>query len=159
MITAEEIKVAEIRALSWKQPYAHLMLKGKQETRRWSTKYRGLVLICASATPYTDKQFYDISGVTQYNRAQNLLPRVLNQFGPQIINGHAIAIGRLVDCQNMQHSGFSIEELQEKTFVLYHGNLYVHFYKDVQTIKPFPWKGSQGWRILTPEQKEQIILL
>ena len=39
-----------IRALSLKQPYANLVASGKKsmETRTWSTKYRGDMLICAS---------------------------------------------------------------------------------------------------------------
>lgn len=53
----------EIRALSWKEPYASLMLHGKIETRPWSTKYRGLVLVCASQKPYTEAELMGIAGV------------------------------------------------------------------------------------------------
>jgi hypothetical protein len=44
----------EIRALTWKEPYASLMLHGKIETRTWYTKYRGLVLICAGLKHYNE---------------------------------------------------------------------------------------------------------
>jgi len=39
-----------IKALSLKQPYANWIAEGKKtiETRSWSTRYRGDVLICAS---------------------------------------------------------------------------------------------------------------
>ena len=49
-------EIEPIKALSWKQPYASLMLKGKIETRSWPTNYRGLVLICASKAPYSIKE-------------------------------------------------------------------------------------------------------
>jgi hypothetical protein len=42
----------KLMALSWKQPYAELMLHGKIETRTWQTKYRGWVMVCASKQPY-----------------------------------------------------------------------------------------------------------
>lgn len=40
----------KIRALSLQQPYANLVASGKKtlETRKWSTPYRGDMLICAS---------------------------------------------------------------------------------------------------------------
>jgi hypothetical protein len=39
-----------IKALSLKQPYANLIAEGKKtiETRSWTTRYRGDILICAS---------------------------------------------------------------------------------------------------------------
>lgn len=39
-----------MKALSLKQPYANLIAQGKKtiETRKWSTKYRGDIVICAS---------------------------------------------------------------------------------------------------------------
>jgi len=41
-----------IRALSLQQPYANLVAQGQKtlETRKWSTNYRGDILICASTT-------------------------------------------------------------------------------------------------------------
>jgi hypothetical protein len=40
----------QIRALSLQQPFANLVTSGKKtlETRKWTTPYRGDVLICAS---------------------------------------------------------------------------------------------------------------
>lgn len=55
----------ELRALSWKEPFASLMLLGKIETRVWDTKYRGLVLICASKQIYTADEIRHISGDEQ----------------------------------------------------------------------------------------------
>jgi len=64
--------------------------------------------------------------------------------------GNAIAIGRLVNCRPMN------PEDEDKCFVQYHPDLYCHIYENVKAIKPFPWKGMQGWTILTSEQIRQI---
>lgn len=155
IITQEEIQKSEIKALTWKQPFATLMLYGKQETRAWNTKVRGLVLICSSVKNYVSEEVFDIAGATQYNRIHARLQT--GRF--KVINGFAIGIGRLADSQNMQECAFSLEELEEKTFVSYRSHLWVHFYEDVRPIKPFEWKGGQRWRNVTPEQKSKIILL
>jgi hypothetical protein len=42
-----------MKAISLKQPYANLVAEGKKtlETRKWTTKYRGDLLICSSQRP------------------------------------------------------------------------------------------------------------
>ena len=82
-------------ALSWKQPFGIAMLHGKIETRTWNTKYRGLVLICASRIPYSKNQIIEITGAHQFNR----LNEVCNGLTSKV--GNAIAVGRLVDCRKM----------------------------------------------------------
>lgn len=49
-------------------------------------------------------------------------------------------------------------EDENDAFVIYDPAKWVHRYSDAAKIKPFPWKGSQGWTILTEEQKKQIQL-
>lgn len=46
----------QVTALSLKQPYANLIATGKKtiETRKWSAKYRGDILICASLSGKED---------------------------------------------------------------------------------------------------------
>ncbi len=122
-------------ALSWKQPFATAMLHGKIETRTWNTNYRGLVLICASKLPYINKVILNITGERQYIRLMELF------FGGLVL-GQAIAVGRLVDCRPMQLAD------EDKCFVKYHSDLFCHIYEEVQAIKPFAWKGSQGWKIV-----------
>ena len=41
------------KAISLKQPWANLVASGKKtiETRKWSTKYRGNLVICSSQNP------------------------------------------------------------------------------------------------------------
>lgn len=139
----------EIRALSWKQPYASLMLHGKIETRRWATPYRGLVLICASLKEYTDEQLDLLAGDKQVSRIIN----TLSPIKIEETNGTAIGIGRLVDCRLMKKSD------EDKCFVQYSPDLWCHIYQEVKAIEPFPWKGSQGWRKLTKEIRDQIIII
>lgn len=137
-----------LRALSWKQPYAELMLHGKIETRTWQTKYRGWVLICASKQPYYTDQLRRISGGTQIWRMGDVLaPEPLN------IEGKAFAIGRLVDCRPMQPDD------ENKCYVKYYQGLWCHVYEDVMPIEPLPWKGTQGWKEVPQDIKLTIKIL
>ncbi len=154
----------EVRALSWKQPYASLMLHGKIETRSWNTNYRGKVLICASKTPYNYNDIMAISGERQGQR-------VLNYMNSQKIeqpNGVAIAIGELVDCRPMEPKDklltfveyvspwMSMRERKNGQIHWVEKQLWCHIYKNVQPIEPFEWKGTQGWKILDEETKAKI---
>jgi hypothetical protein len=142
-----------LRALSWKQPFASAMLVGKVETRSWNTNYRGLVLICASQKGYQLNQLLDISYM-------ELMDKMFNKISPKFLpphfesqNGVALAVAKLVDCRPMK-----IED-EDQTFVKFNSNLYCHFYDDVRLIKPFSWKGCQGWKVLSEEQKSSIVFI
>lgn len=152
MITQEQIQTETIRALSWKQPYAGLMLHGKVETRTWDTKYRGLVLICASKARYSVEEVNKISGSTiplKFKfRHYSLIPA-----NSLVITGHAIAIGRLINSREM------VQEDENRTGVVYRQKLFCHVYQDVTPIEPFPWKGTQGWKTLDKETIKKIKLL
>lgn len=139
-----------VRALSWKEPFASAMIIGKIETRTWDTKYRGLVLICASQKKYSEGDIIAISGEVQ---SQRLLVDFINN--KRIIEnpGKAIAIGRLIDSRPMTPND------ESATFVKYRPGLYCHVYADVTPIKPFDWKGSQGWRTVSEEIKSKIEFL
>jgi len=142
-----------IRALSWKQPYAEMMLHGKIETRTWNTNYRGLVLICASKKGYNFNQVYSIAGDKQILRITDVLGRNNDHWYGLHRSGIAIAVGRLIDCRPMR------KEDEDKCFVEFHPDLYCHVYEDVKEIKPFDWKGSQGWKKLDEETIKKITLL
>lgn len=132
----------EVYALSWRQPYASLMLHGKIETRTWNTHYRGYVLICATKVPYNDDQLRFISG--------NHTTRINKLIGDNIPLGMAIAVGQIVDCRPM------VPEDEAKCFVKYYPGLYCHIYDRVLPIEPFTWKGNQGWKLLGQDVKSQI---
>lgn len=135
-------------ALSWKQPYGNLMFHGKVETRTWPTNYRGWVMICASKTSYKSHQIWSISGTNQFGRISNQLLHsgsFMHKF-----RGHAIGVGKLVDCRKMTKSDEDI------CFVEFHPNLYCHIYENVRAIVPIPWKGTQGWKEVNEEYKSKI---
>jgi hypothetical protein len=154
MTIKEELQSgAVLRALSWKEPYASMMLHGKIETRIWNTKIRGLVLICASRKRYTPEQITNISGFVRSSNMAWKLQRTGSFcfiFDSTFHLGHAIAIGRLVDSRPMT------TEDEKKTFVTYSEKLWCHIYEDVTAIEPFPWKGKQGWSIVPKEIINQI---
>ncbi len=147
MITIEEIMNSEVRALSWKQPFATLMAHGKVETRLWDTKYRGIVLMCCSKKSYRQYEVLSITGDKQFERIGNTI-NLSRQYS--VTEGKAILIGRLAHTQRMQ----PVDE--DRCFVKYNDKLFCHIYTDVTHIMPFEWKGSQGWRILSTEQKQLI---
>ncbi len=150
---AEQInwKSKVIRALTWKQPFAELMLHGKIETRTRRTNVRGWVLICAGKIPYTEGDLINISGEAG---AQRILVK-LNTEGIKERKGQAIGIGWLADCRRMTPSD------EAKTFVKFKIEQvrYCWVFENVQPIEPFEWSGSQGWTILTDEQKDKIKVL
>lgn len=149
MITNEEIQNAtKIMALSWKEPYGSLMLRGKFETRSWQTNYRGLVLICTSKQSYRVDALMKIAGPKQFNRILDLIAdrKIV------MINGAAIAIGRLIDCRPM------VKKDESKCFCEAH-SCFCHIYEDVVPILPIPWKGIQGWKRVPKEIISQITIV
>jgi hypothetical protein len=161
-ISQQAITDSEIRGLSWKQPMAELMKHGKVETRSWATNYRGLVLICSSAIPFSDRELIALCGNEQY-------ARILQLLGPKWFNsvkrGSAIAVGRLSSCYSLflQPDRKDFEEqkkaAEDQTFIKYNPELFTHHYTDVTPIQPFPWRGQLGWKTLTPEEKAKIKIL
>ncbi len=136
----------EVRALSLKDPYATLMLNGKIETRNHPTSYRGLVLIAVSKKVYSVEEINEISG----DHFRAVFEGLSNRF---LFSGCAIALGRLVDCRLMRPDD------EAKCYVKYQFGKYCWIFEDVTELEnPFPWKGTQSWKILTPEQKQLIQL-
>lgn len=128
----------EIKALTWKEPFATLMLHDKIETRSWHTNYRGWVLICAGKKSYSREELFNICGEAQYNRICNMVLPTNPDF-----YGNAIAVGKLVACRLMT------PEDEALCFVKYRLGLYCHIYENVRRIEMFPFKGSQKWKNLT----------
>lgn len=141
-----------LMALSWKQPFAFLMLHDKTETRSWNTNTRGWVLICSSKIPYNLRQIESIAGIYQFDRIVNHFKKTPID-DPTKKHGMAIAIGKLVDCRLMEKTD------EDKCFVKFYPGLYCHVYEHVKAIEPFPWKGTQGWKEVAPEIKNKIKFL
>lgn len=169
MITPDEIINERILATSWKQPYADMMLYGKIETRLWPTKYRGLVLICSSLHSYSDHELAEISGDGYLFKFVQLVNK---DYSAKFLRGHAIAIGRLVNCRpmNLKDEARTLVKYKApctttecrgklRQYKIVERHIWCHEYEDVTPIKPFPWKGTQGWKELTEEDKLQIDII
>lgn len=101
-----------MKALSVRQPWAHLILCGEKEYefRTWRTDYRGDLLICSSANP----------------KIKNTIP------------GHALIVVRLNDVIEVTAKNYKDFDLDEKP----DGKLYAWQLTDGRVIKPFPVKGK-----------------
>jgi hypothetical protein len=141
-----DLMAGTMRALTWYEPFASLMLRGKIETRRWPTKYRGPVLICAAKYQYKGAELLELCGTRQLYR----MPYLGEPYGMRQTLGHAIAVGNLIDCRPMT------PEDEDATFVKFAPGLFCHIYQDVKAIDPLPWKGYQGWRTVPDEFKQLI---
>ncbi len=140
-----------IRALSWNQPYASLMLQGKIETRMYSTKVRGKVLICACKKFQDIELINEISGNRQYKRICET--QIMDFVDENFLYGKAIAIGDLVDCRPMTYND------EDKCFVEFYSARWCWVFENIQAIEPFPHKGKQGWAILDQETIDKIKVL
>lgn len=136
-----------MHALTWKEPFASLMLHGKIETRCWNTNYRGSVLICSAKVPYDS---FDVERISNVNFLRQI-NRLLSWDEMRLTLGCAIAVGKLVDSRLM-----TIHD-EEKCFVTFRPELYCHVYEDVRAIVPMPWKGSRGWSLVDPDFEKKII--
>lgn len=109
-----------MKALSLKQPWASYVAIGRKtiETRTWSTKYRGKLLIVSSKT--YDKNF-----------------PYANFLGPNLPLGMALAIVDLVDCRLMKYG-------DGPQALIYRPGFYSWLLAMVEKIDPFPVKGQLG---------------
>jgi hypothetical protein len=118
----------QVRALSLRQPWAEFVAEGMKviETRTWSTRYRGSLLIVASkAKPDWDAVYWE-------GRNQEVQAQLMLRFG------EALAITKLVDCRPMTKN-----DERAAMCKLYNGaNAWV--LSDTRKISPFPVKGQLG---------------
>lgn len=136
-----------IKALTWKEPFASLMIHGKIETRVWNTEYRGNVLICAGLQSYDDVQIKHLCG-TQAARVLEYMKKNTND-----CKGHAIAVGRLNHVRRMEPTD------EEACYVQYAPSLYCHIYTNVRPIIKIPYSGAQRFGLVMPEVLNKIVYL
>jgi hypothetical protein len=143
-----------LRALTLNEPFASLMLQDKIETRKWPTKYRGWVLICAAKKPYSfiDLQRMSRSQINRINAAFGFDDLYRGE-AEGYYCGYAFAVGRLVDCRPMK------PEDESRCYVDWVKGLHCHIYENIAKIEPFQWKGVQGWKTVDPDLVRKIILL
>ncbi len=110
-----------MRALSVKQPWANWIADGSKtiETRTWSTRHRGPLLIVSSTKPDTAA----------------LLGEPAEKHGPY---GFAIATATLSDCRPMKRT----DEIS--AICPWRAGIMAWVLTDIKAIKPFPVTGRMG---------------
>jgi len=116
-----------MKALSIKQPWLVAILTGQKtiETRVWSTKYRGDILLVASKRP--DKKMLDALKLQGMDFTEQTLAY-----------GKAVAIATIVDCRPMTKAD------EEEAMCDIYPNAFAWVLEDVKRIEPFPVKGQLG---------------
>lgn len=155
-----------IKALAWKQPFATLMLYGKQETRKWDTNVRGIVLITSSKQTYSIEELKETSGDLQMQRM------IIFKDDPNFDKkGYAIGVGILTGSRHMTADDENDTFVQYKEpWIEYHNSkykkgkpvekrLWVHEYPNIYPIEPFEFTGNQRWTNLDHETIKKVTVL
>lgn len=120
-----------LKAISLWQPWASAMPLGLKaiETRHWSTRYRGLLVIHAAKRWTRDeREFAEMQGLT--------LPLPL---------GALVAIGRLVDIQPTEKLIGTISSV-ESEWGNYGPGRFGWIFEDIHPLpEPIPYRGAQGF--------------
>lgn len=122
-----------MRAISLWQPWASAMAVGLKmnETRSWSTNYRGPVAIHAAIRWTREEQSYYI-----HHPDYSLLPAMVPL-------GKIVAIGNLVMCTPVENV---IPTERERSWGNYSEGRYAWIFDDVRALpEPIPFKGAQGF--------------
>lgn len=149
-----------MKAVTIIQPYASLIAEGLKEieTRSWPTKYRGLILIHASANmsrEYVDS-YYNNTAISKALKANHQ-----NKTHLQLPKGAIVAVAELYDCRRMIYSldktegdYFNYMPMQsfntpEYNFGYYEQGRYAWLLRNIQKIvHPLPAKGQLGlWNL------------
>lgn len=153
-ITKEQILLNPVRLITLNEPYASLMaFHNKDETRSKHTNVRGLVCIHAAQKPFPMAKVLSTSGSDQYNRIIKL------NIDFAKTNEHILSIGYLVGSKFMGDHTNDVDLIENKCYVKYNPDLWIWQFEDMTPIEPIKFKGSQGWSILTNEQKALIMPL
>ena len=126
-----------MKALSLWQPWASFVAEGHKtiETRSWSTRYRGELLICAAK-----KTGSKLRGERVFLE-EALGVKLVDK---KIPLGQAVAIVDLVDCRSITYT--LIDSISPKEYVLgnYEIGRYAWILENIRKIEPFPVIGRQG---------------
>ena len=151
-MTIELLPGQPIRALTLLQPWATLVAIGAKhnETRGWSTPYRGPLAIHASKTMPAEAR--DFALHNDYCRA------VLNGLWGSPAQwdfplGKVLAVCRIASCKRITlASDLTTVDPQELAFGDYTAGRYAWALRDVRAIPPVPATGKQGlwwWQVPT----------
>jgi hypothetical protein len=122
-----------MKCISLKQPYAELLAIGKKtiETRKWSTKYRGIFLIHASKT-------VDDKACKHYNICED-----------RIIKGALIGKAVIYDVKKYHNNNEFLSDKNKHLSLnecFINGNMYGFMIKDaIKFDTPLPYAGKMGF--------------
>lgn len=118
-----------MKALTLYQPWAWAMGRFKwNETRSWSTSYRGPLAVHAGKT--TDREFLAEAIEEGY-----LTPKTT------MVTGAIVAVGILADCRTTTGA---IVNPDERFWGNYDAGRFMWMFKDLRTVTPIPCVGHQG---------------
>ena len=129
-----------MKAISLWQPWATLMAAGlkKNETRSWSTSYRGPLLIhAAKRKPKKHEIVHFLAAVDICKLDKSILY--------ELPFGAVLCCVELVSCQKIT----MVNHPDSKSFEFYAGDYrhgrFMWITQNLQTFNPIPFKGSQGF--------------
>jgi len=131
-----------MKALSIKQPWAHLIVSGRKtiELRSWNTKFRGTFLIHASLNP-------DRSALKFFNISER-----------DVLRGHLIGIASLKDVKIYRTKDEFLRDNEKHLSINVPKKwpVYGFILSSVKKICPLPFKGRLGFFNVEEGIKENI---
>jgi len=159
-----------MKAISLWQPWASLMASGakKIETRSWSTKYRGKLVICSAKKIIPEGIKGSLAGQCLRIALHRLEGKQFDEgLARQAVAGHpmikidswpygyALAIGNLVDCIPTEEAIKRQLDPYELVFGDYTPGRFAWIFEDMEPIeRPFPVIGRQ--RLFEIEKSAEI---
>lgn len=140
-----------VKALSLWEPWATLMALGEQtiETRQWSTRYRGPLLICG-AKRFVKRELLDLLEDPDYRRALSGVWK--GRGGDGLSLGKAVALVDLYDCVATSALKRIGAVGQDRPFGNYTDGRFGWVTTGLRRLKPFPVTGRQGlFDVLLPD--------
>lgn len=155
MNLSDELYGREVRGLWLKEPFATLTaFHGKVETRSWSTNYRGLVLICSSLKPFTNRHLFAMCGDALCHDIRKRVQPEGKSYGSMPQGGVAVCLTQLVEVRKLQEHDTHFINWRSGPY--WATEAFAWIFDDVIPVKPVPLRGQLGMPRLSDEIKAQI---
>lgn len=139
-----------MKTLSLWQPWATFMARAWKvnETRSWSTSYRGLLAIQAAKNRSALRETSSILAAAHASQYMDLIG--------QWPFGEIVCVVRLVDCVPVEKIRDQLTQM-ERAMGNYSDGRFAWVTKNVLTLNPtIPYKGSQGLKPISTEALQEI---
>ena len=131
------------------EPWASLVAQGlkRNETRSWSTRYRGVLAIHAAKTDRDVgpiQRIFDVGEISRFNR-RAFMKAVKNGWPL----GKVVAVVELVDCIPTEQAVKEGLTKMEKAAGDYSAGRFAWIFKNIRRVDPpIAWRGAQGlWNV------------